>query len=207
MKIKPTETIVAKDRGWKYDLYLVKVGARYRLRLFMKVQFFFRQGSGGSWSDTEEKSFVLAWTTQVKAKWETGKLATDKQSFPIPLELVFETQIRGWMRDHWELTVTKIAPSAFARSNVIGLVNNSNLDSNDIVGVHKGALQKQRASVHEFGHMLGLGDEYAGSNRIKSWLGIKGKHESDLESVMNSGETIRPRHYKTLKDWVDANLP
>ena len=120
-----------------------------------------------------------------------------KNNVSIPLEFRFKTKIGGFMWDHWELTVTKIKPGDFKTSSVTnGIWNNSTLDSEDVVLTPKGHGKKQRGTVHEFGHMLGLADEYKDSSA----------HKTDYASVMNRGEVIYPRHRKKFADWVSANV-
>ena len=88
----------------------------------------------------------------------------------IHLDLDFDTQIDGWMADHWEITVTKIP---------------------------KGCAGKlQSGAAHEFGHMLGLADEYKTSS----------KHVKDCASIMHSGSSTRPRHNSTMIKWLEKTL-
>jgi hypothetical protein len=54
---------------------------------------------------------------------------------------------------------------------------------------------KQRGAIHEFGHMLGLRDEYATAGGSPYWT-------TDKPSVMNVGETVQPRHFGPFAEWV-----
>ena len=94
------------------------------------------------------------------------------------------------MYDHWEISVTKIAPDEFRVSFVEPDWNNVHLDSEDLSYVGR-----QRGAIHEFGHMLGLPDEYHNS-----------RHIVDPMSIMHSGENIRDRHYGLFADWVERTL-
>lgn len=97
------------------------------------------------------------------------------------------------MFDHWEITVTKIKSGSFRTSYVAIKSGQVILDSEDLTPVSKGAKTPQRGAVHEFGHMLGLDDEY-----------LKGsKHVHDKPSIMHSSEVIRPRHNSTIIKWLN----
>jgi len=62
--------------------------------------------------------------------------------------------------------------------------------------VPKGGGQMQRGAVHEFGHMLGLDDEYPAAS----------PYTADKPAVMNSGEQVRPRYDDTLLPWTERKL-
>ncbi len=45
-----------------FDLYLVKLtSGDYKLILFMKIQFFFKDGNGGKWTHGGKVNFVNDW--------------------------------------------------------------------------------------------------------------------------------------------------
>jgi hypothetical protein len=55
--------------------------------------------------------------------------------------------------------------------------------------------------VHEFGHTIGLPDEY------NEWAGLfRTEGSRDNASVMNSGDQVRPRHYQHFADLVNHEL-
>ena len=58
-----------------------------------------------------------------------------------------------------------------------------------------GNIYKQRAAAHEFGHMLGIKDEYNG---------VAGEqYKNDYNSIMNSGESLRNRHFSNIQSWIN----
>lgn len=93
--------------------------------------------------------------------------------------------------------------------------------------------EAQNVAAHEFGHMIGLGDEYAvprdaagnpnglvrGTggqvgdsaihDRLSQDMGLGGAVAENNESVMSLGDTIRPQHYatfmKALRDLTGVN--
>jgi hypothetical protein len=73
---------------------------------------------------------------------------------------------------------------------------NVSLDSEDLTLVRKGHGQRQRGVVHEFGHMLGINDEYISSSTYKT----------DYRSIMNRGESVKPRHDAVYMKWLDKKL-
>ncbi len=60
-----------------------------------------------------------------------------------------------------------ITAGSFRASYVAYKKGQVTLDSEDLVPVNKGAKTPQRGAVHEFGHMLGLDDEYIKGSRYK----------------------------------------
>lgn len=61
-----------------------------------------------------------------------------------------------------------------------------------------GATTQQRIA-HEFGHTLGITDEYVG------WAAL-GLGHSDTSSIMHSGDDVRPRHYQHFADLVSNEV-
>lgn len=177
-----------------FDLRLYKlVSGNYELEVFMKVQFFFEGNALHKWTGAEKSLFVKTWERDIKKAWGNKKIKTLGSGKHVTLNFDFDTQIGGWMFDHWEVTVTKIKAGSFRTSYVAYKKGQVTLDSEDLVPVNKGAKTPQRGAVHEFGHMLGLDDEY-----------IKGsKHKHDTSSIMHSSEVIRPRHNSTLMKWLN----
>lgn len=207
--VGPNETEVASERNVSagvigafngpvsraFDLHLVRtVDANYKLIVFMKIQFFFEDGSGGRWKDVEKPTFVSQWATAVKSAWGNRTLKTLKSGKKVTIDFRFRTQVEGWMMDHWEVTVTKV--SKFARSSVNPLTGNVALDSLDLVMTPKSGNSFQRGVVHEFGHMLGLADEYHRGH----------PHAMDYRSVMNSGEHVLSRHDTPYMRWLEDTL-
>ena len=137
------------------------------------------------------------WELAVKTAWSGRRIKVLRSGKHVSVRTEFRIQEGGWMLDHWEISVTKIAAGTFARSFVNVRTGNVELDSEDLTSVPKGGGQMQRGAVHEFGHMLGLDDEYTpGSPNV-----------ADQSATMNSGEQSRPRYYdETLTTWLDRKL-
>ncbi len=180
-----------------YDLYLAKLtSGNYRLVVFMKLQFFFENSGTHKWTTAGKTAFVNKWRTAVKSKWGNRVIKNLSGGKKVDLDFRFKTQIDGWMLDHWEITVKKIRPGGFSQSYVNPGWGNVSLDSEDLTLVRKGHGQRQRGVVHEFGHMLGINDEYLKSS----------PHKTDYRSIMNRGETILNRHNAPYIKWLDKKL-
>lgn len=180
-----------------YDLYLARLRTgSYRLVVFMKLQFFFEDSSKYKWSTGDKAAFVNKWKIAVKSKWANRVIKNLSGGKKVDIDFRFQTQIDGWMLDHWEITVKKIKPGGFSQSYVVPSWGNVSLDSEDLTLVRKGHGQRQRGVVHEFGHMLGIDDEY-----IKS-----SPHKTDYRSVMNRGELILNRHNTPYMKWLEKKL-
>jgi hypothetical protein len=180
-----------------FDLTLYQMpDGHFEVVVFMKLQFFFKAGPGGRWTDTEQQTYVSGWRDAVQCAWSGRNIHRTGCGRNVSIRLDFEMQCGGWMLDHWEITVTKIPAGEFCHSYVNVRSGNVTLDSEDLTPVNKGDPQFQRGVIHEFGHMLGLEDEYEGDS----------PHDGDKASVMNFGESIRQRHHDTVLDWVIGKL-
>lgn len=204
--LKPGETEVASETGVRagtigfggvndaFDLYLVELtNGNYILIIFMKVQFFFEDGNGGMWTTLEKTSFVNKWKLTIQSKWGGRIIKSLKSGKTVSIDFRFRTQIGGWMLDHWEITVEKV--NKFSVSSVNPVMGNVSLDSLDLKLTRKKGGQRQRGAVHEFGHMLGLEDEYQKTS----------PHSKDYKSVMNSGGIACKRHNSSYMKWLEKN--
>lgn len=177
-----------------YDLRLYKLrSGDYDLIVFMKVQFFFRDNGQFVWRQDEKHTFVESWEADIKKFWggRTFKLLNNGKK--VKLNFEFDTQIGGIMFDHWELTVKKIERGTIESSFAKYRLGNITLDSEDFQLNFLNAPGFQRAVIHEFGHMLGLDDDYKDGS----------KYIHDSLSVMHSAEYIRPRHNSAIKKWLN----
>jgi hypothetical protein len=180
-----------------YDLRLYQLpSGDYDLIVFMKLHFLFKNNGKHVWREDEKQTFVDRWETVIKQFWggKTFKLLNNGRK--VNLNFEFDIQIGGLMFNHWQISVTKIARGSVETSSVNIVFGNVTLDSEDFKPDYLGAAGFQRATVHEFGHMLGLDDEYEKSS----------EHFVDKLSVMHSAEYIRPRHNSTIKKWLNTAM-
>lgn len=179
-----------------YDLALYQMSdGSYELELFMKVQFFFVDGKGGEWTAVERSHFMRDWKTAVIGAWSTRNLYVTKAGKSVSLTIRLEMQDGGFMFDHWEIEVEKIAGSRQV-SHVNRREKTASLDSGDLVYRLKTPHLGQVPAVHEFGHMLGNPDEYKNRSSFRN----------DQASLMHSGSEVRPRHLDGPRSWVAAKL-
>lgn len=211
--LKPNESIIASDKDFDsgtigknngpikdaFDLYLIKrKNGDYILVPFMKIQFIFEDSANFQWTLKEKITFVDKFKSQIDKVWgnrkKIKKLNSGKLIF---IEHRFDTWVAGETdSEHWEIYVKKIKRGSFSQSFVKPISKEVHLDSEDINSVYKGHNQYQRGVVHEFGHMIGLPDEYlAGS-----------KYNQDYQTIMNRGETVLDRHRNIYMDWLEKTL-
>jgi hypothetical protein len=212
--LKPGEVLIDRVADYRsgygdsgvddaYDMYLARQRTGdYLLIVFMKLQFFFRDGydSNLNWTDNEKIQFVSGWQQAVQNTWGGRTLRQLSNRKRVQLDFRFDIKVGGWMFDHWEITVRKVKKSRVSSvTQGRGVVE---LDSRDLPPAPKnrdrrtGQLHMQRAVVHEFGHMLGLDDEYENTS----------PHKNDYPSIMHSGETIYPRHDAVYMGWLSERL-
>jgi hypothetical protein len=169
--------------------------------------------SGGAtlnWNGAEKTSFISNSASAIAAVWdEKHRLTTTSTTPPITdIGVIFDIKLhegRGFFdHNHWDLTVTKV--DQFATSSVDPTVSSfitdgvANLDSQDTTGVNKGGSMRQRAIVHEFGHMIGYRDEY---RNAAGGAEDNPNHLADRDAVMNTGEVVRARHYVFFAEWLN----
>lgn len=169
----------------------------------MILQFQYSDGPGGDWTAAEKTDFANKFCWAVKGVWDEKHRITTTSTVPVAalrdVGVVFDLRyyIDGWHADDdFEIGVTKQPPDADWIVSSCGYsAGETTLDSNDLRPETKGATMKQRDAVHEFGHMLGLRDEYAAAKANTN-------HLADLNSIMNVGEVVRDRHYAPFAAWM-----
>ena len=211
--LKPGEKLIAKNKdyssgsiGWfgggvndAYDLYLVENPEKNLvLIIFMKIQFIFEDSGSMTWSLFDKNSFVSSFVTAIDTKWGFNRLLKILPSGKkVTIDFRFETITDSWsVTEHWEVHVKKIKKGTFSTSSVNPITGKVNLDSEDLTPVNKMGGGIQRGIVHEFGHMLGLPDEYK----------VGTPYEKDFSSIMNGGESIKDRHDLIYMKWLDKVL-
>lgn len=179
------------------------------------------------WSPEDRTAFRRSFIAQVHDVWSgrhpmrCTRLDSTLNHPPIWADLVANADVHIVPVDtnpHFTVRVQRIPPEEFRTSSVRapgrdaagaptgpGLVE---LDSNDVTGVHKrgtSAGTTQRAGVHEFGHMIGLQDEYAGRGRRAGSTTRQGSTVGgDQDRIMAGGEVVQQAHYTSIKQALNA---
>jgi len=169
--------------------------------------------SGGgtlTWTSAQKTDFMtemrklIYWTWSDKHRITTASVVPAVTDYGVIVDVRLTENMSSLSHSHWNLDVKKV--DAWDQSSVYGdgggfaWNGKGNFDSQDVVAVAKASGHTtQRAAVHEFGHMIGLRDEYPSADGTAednpNWL-------PDIQSVMHSGETVRDRHYAMLADWM-----
>ncbi len=174
-------------------------------------------GQSHLWSDTEKAKWKKDFITLIEGRWG-GNYHFINSSLPgmnIYVDVEVEEVATDW---HYQLNVTKIPKGSFKGSSIAHYVDSSGnalkqknkhygtLDSEDLNWADKGATEKQKGAIHEFGHMIGLGDEYNDGTpgidhaaMVQSALG-KVLTEGKTNDIMSSGNSIEKQHYITFLD-------
>jgi hypothetical protein len=203
--IRPPRGSFFNGQAYRLALY-PEAGRSDRSVLIIKMilQFQFVSGDGGSWTGVEKETFAHGFVDSIIAMWSekfritTTSVVPVRHARDVGVAFEFPYFIDGYhTSDDFELEVKKIPAGGFSVSTCGYSMGNTYLDSEDTVPQPKGASMPQRGTVHEFGHMLGLRDEYSGAK-----VDPNPNYTGDLDSIMNSGETVRQRHYAPFAGWL-----
>jgi len=197
--------LIGNGQAYQMTLY-PELGKPRRSVLVVKMvlQFQFKKGEGGEWTQGEKESFAHRCVDTIKEVWsEKCRITANTSAMPqdcLDVGVVFDFPyyIDGWHSDDdFEISITKEpATRGIVISSCDYSLGNTSLDSNDLRPESKGASMGQRGVIHEFGHMLGLRDEYASASDPAL------SHTGDRDSIMNVGEIVRPRHYAPFAQWL-----
>ncbi len=204
-----------------YDLALYhdhSGGGRGVLTVTVVVQLRFRRGRSANpsdlgdrlrWTDAQKVDYANEFRRVCREVWNerfrlttaaggSGGCPVRDVGVEFNIRTVFD---RPCASEHWEARVVRA--NMHRTSSVTTNLRRygrgrARLDSLDVL---YDKVIHQRGAPHEFGHMLGLRDEYSGANNPTThWL-------SDRGSIMNAGEAVRERHYAMLAEWLTRHWP
>jgi hypothetical protein len=183
------------------------------LYMELKLNWHFKNMGGTGLSNNQKWDFMKKVVREIKAVWNNGPTIAldqgDRSCCKCPngtrVEFEIENHLeQSWSNDAWNVWVDVRAggPGIDAATYTGSVTYNTKtvlLDTEDPVPHHYSSAPAgvtQRGYIHEFGHMLGLRDEYAGPGGDTPWW------TGDTRSVMNLGEVVRGRHFGPLAQWV-----
>lgn len=200
-----------------YDLALyqdVSGVSKGVLVVHVDVQLLFKTGKSSDgkkleWDHGSKQQFASDYKSTIESVWN-GRYHITAQSrafLTTDIGVMFELNLitSGLNIDeHWEVDVYRT--DKWRQSYVSPLTGGSSQHSLGVTQIPKHnrvgcngpenmCVVTQRPSAHEFGHMLGLNDEYPSAGDNMNWT-------SDADSVMHSGEMVRPRHYTIFAQWL-----
>lgn len=191
--------------GQSYWLTLYpEMGRKDRSVLVVKMilQFQF----SGDWTQAEKDGYSHTFVDGVVAAWNEKFRITTASKVPaeaardVGVIFEFPYYIDGWHTDDdFEISVKKVPAGKFEHSSCQYSLGNTSLHTESINPWNKGGTNKQHPYVHEFGHMLGLRDEYPAAKDNTN-------HPGDIDSIMYWGELVRERHYAPFAGWLSEKI-
>ena len=187
-----------------YELALFKGDDQnFELQLGMRLSFIFEDNGLDKWRFEDKRTFIDLWDRTVKHIWDGLCVKSLNNNKLVKLSIAFDYHSRVML--NWEVTVKKRAREAGFRSYVAPGSNQVALSdyANEISvrGVRNVGNFQQITSAHEFGHMIGLADEYG-----SLFGGSDGPYSQDYNSVMNIGSKVRQRHVNHILRWLNDTL-
>ena len=182
-----------------YDMRMYQeTDGSYTLEMNMKVGMSFVEGpKGQQWTAADQEQFKRDFASVVEGSWSGHTFTSDtgqQVTLDVNLDIVDSAADDG---ANWNVEIVKINDGEFNQSYVIPSQNTGVFDSGDVKPVEKGATDPQYAAAHEFGHMIGLPDEYNGRGGPEA--------QKDTDSIMHTGMDVRDRHLDIVESWVNAN--
>ncbi len=185
------------------------------LEVYTRLQFTYvngtaTDGSTLTWMPAEKKVYARKFCDAVLAVWNNRHVIKDTSGNAQWKEIAVVFDMDYWIDSvvstrHWELQVKKVdqfSVSFIAQTKNSGVMDNQDVDMTVKIGATPTTpAVSQRPAAHEFGHCLGLNDEYVTSG------GWHNPHYTwDADSVLHSGEEVRERHYAPFADWLTRQL-
>lgn len=199
--------IIAEERNIRhgsngfYDLRLRRQSNEAML-ITVALSVFFRFIPNGAdqsitWAQAERDSFGREWLRQIQGIWDRQN-HTSYRGFNVSLGFICDIRQED-ENSQWQANVMKLKSRAAFRTSAVCLNcyaddYDAKFDSND--DVEKPGGRRQTAMIHEFGHMLGLADEYKSDST----------HYEDKNSVMNLGAEVRDRHLAHFVNWAKPHI-
>jgi hypothetical protein len=179
------------------------------------------------WTTTEQEQFVSGFKSAAYKAWagkyqirssvfqEDGSMRYHAMLGRDTCSVEFEILSNGDEKTaHWVCKVQAIPVGGHATSWVdyyndeinkrvagTALLDSEDLKERALTPEASQTSYRQRGVVHEFGHMLGLRDEYAMMDgQVVS--NANPHHTGSYDSIMNMGEKVYPRHYALLAHWL-----
>lgn len=191
------------------ELQLIKLqNGDYSLKVLVEQNFTFKVADGVdfNWNPSLRLEYIEQYERDVEAIWDGVEIAAiDGRA--VYLDIDIRSDLGAAPIGEWT-TVIQMHPRQ-ARSYVEAAKMKQVLfvqQGREFFGASEGG---QNVPGHEFGHMIGLPDEYLGTSYIMGYeaFGEKGsdfalRASRDISSVMNVGISVRPRHYELFGIWA-----
>ena len=228
----PDDPTLINELRDAYDLRLYREpNGDYTLELHMGIEFaFISARASDAPSQGERMEFMLDFVRNVERVWD-GHAIPNEDGETIRLDIRLDARIRDQPLSELQESLRERNP--FRGSNFIvevhadkDMSDHTAKNSLNYVTMVQGMVSltgdatepvtrqrefdgrtvtaRQNVAAHEFGHMIGLEDEYPGE--INTRFGDDHPAADEPHSIMNIGNFVEDRHLRVLEDWVNENL-
>ncbi len=195
-------------------------GARQELVVTVRCAFRFTAGNSEDFPAADPGA--LTWDDDSKSEWRKGFIdligarwsgthafrctGAGLESLRAAVRVQVVEADRDW---HFRLDVKRIPKGQWTGSSVTTHpgskleTNHADLDSEDMTPTPKGGSEGQLGAVHEFGHMIGLGDEYGSGTKIAHRALVKDALGTEIskgtsDDVMSCANRVGKQHDVTF---------
>ncbi|MCG8326459.1 MAG: DUF4157 domain-containing protein [Chitinophagales bacterium] len=191
---KTSETIYeGQDHAGNYKIDTANCRMHYNADWYFKFETGQSDAEKQKYMETAKRHVEATWSNKMKLKPtnSTQDCLCSDEGFSIHVILNPKESSREGQHGFSTTVVSSV------RAHVIPPLRTVDLQSNDAIPYtfsHSGTTQKTIS--HEFGHTLGLPDEYHALSPFKK----------DYQSIMNVGDTIYPRHYAPFANILNYEI-
>lgn len=153
--------------------------------------------SRNSYMASAERQVETVWSHKHRIKPGNDPCPCHTDGFDVAVDLNTHAEARGG-RHGYSVDVNDAGTTGFTNQPSRQMT----LDTTHETPVDMGSGLTQQRIAHEFGHTLGITDEYHWWTRLWNSFGA-----SDRESIMHSGDEVRPRHYQQFADIINLEIP
>jgi hypothetical protein len=184
------------DHGGNYDIDTDACTFNYNQDWYFNFETGAAEPRQNSYMASAERQVESVWSHKHPIKPENTSCACHDHGFDVTVDLNTHAEPRNG-RHGYSVDVNSAGSTGLTTQPTRHLT----LDDTHDTPVNMGGGLSQQRIAHEFGHTLGITDEYHGWTAFWHSFGF-----DDRPSIMNAGDEVRPRHYQQFADILNIEI-